>query len=226
MSEAAQRAKAQAWLGSYTKASRWMARWDLPALLEQHGGLVKVPGFFPEHVAEEALRILQGIGEQEWLPTEAADDAAANNIHHSFKSTKRGPGLEALLRVFTLLLPDQLHALSAARYLRSDGIAPHDDRAYTPVQLDTGKVISCSRDIAVIWYGCREWSPHMGGVLRDLQTGEREKQNQNRPMMLQKRAQTPPPPAEYKGQSQNMAQRCTASVPLQARSMSQSGTPS
>ena len=119
MIEAAKRLEAQAWLKSYSKASKWLARWDLPALLEQHHGLVKVSRFFPEHVAEEALRILEGIGEQQWLPTEATEDVASNNIHHSFRSTKQGPGLEALLRAFTLLLPDQLHALSAARYCRT-----------------------------------------------------------------------------------------------------------
>lgn len=42
------------------------------------------------------------------------------------------------VRAITLLLPEQFHAFSAARYDRTHHIAPHDDRAYTPVQLDTG----------------------------------------------------------------------------------------
>lgn len=45
---------------------------------------------------------------------------------------------QALLRAFSLICPDQLNAFSAARYERGHHIAPHDDRAYTPVRLDTG----------------------------------------------------------------------------------------
>ena len=84
-----------------------------------------------------------------------------NNIAHRFWSIKGGApapssgggspsaALEALLRAFSLLLPDQFNAFSVARYERGHHIAPHDDRAYTPVMLDSG--------------GCRErvsqWLP-------------------------------------------------------------------
>lgn len=165
-------ARAQAWLASYSRSSRWLEKWDLPRLLDEHGGLVKIPAFFPDHVAEEALRIVAAIPARLWVPTEAEHDAAANNIRHSFASTKRsGPGLDALFRVLTLLLPGQLHALSAARYAAADGIAPHDDRAFTPVQMDSGAVVSCSRDVAVIYYLTKGWEERMGGVLVDLETG-------------------------------------------------------
>lgn len=53
-------------------------------------------------------------------------------------ATGGGPALEALLRAFSLLAPEQFNAFSAARYETDHHIAPHDDRAYTPVQLDSG----------------------------------------------------------------------------------------
>lgn len=122
--------------------------------------------------------------------------------------------IDAVVRVVGLLLPGQLNAFSAARYDRTHHIAPHDDRAYTPVQLDTGthcpalcvlctpastheegaqgarqlgaasrpgkhactlycggtmqcsdwlcsttagEVITCSREIGVIWYLTQDW---------------------------------------------------------------------
>lgn len=57
---------------------------------------------------------------------------------HNAGATGGGPALEALLRAFSLLAPDQFNTFSAARYETDHHIAPHDDRAYTPVQLDTG----------------------------------------------------------------------------------------
>jgi hypothetical protein len=75
-----------------------------------------------------------------------------NNIAHRFWSVKApgggrkggrsDPALEALLRAFTVLLPDHLSAISAARYERDHHIAPHDDRAYTPVLLDSGEILA------------------------------------------------------------------------------------
>lgn len=64
----------------------------------------------------------------------ATEDYTQNNISHRFDSTKQAKGLDAVTRLFTLLRPDSLHAFSAARYCRSDHIAPHDDRAYTQVR--------------------------------------------------------------------------------------------
>lgn len=142
-----------------------------------------------------------------------AQDYTHNNIAHAFWSVKPADddgALEALLRAFSLLAPDQLHAFSAARYERGHHIAPHDDRAYTPVRLDTGarrglewgqrgarstawravllpaaadhhpaclppacacagEVVSCSRDLTVVYYLTKDWTEAMGGCLVDLE---------------------------------------------------------
>jgi len=84
-------------------------------------------------------------------------------------STKKAKNLEAVSRVLSLLLPESLHVFSAAKYTGSDHIAPHDDRAFTQVLLEDGRVISCSRDIAVIVYLSPQWSKEQGGVLLDLE---------------------------------------------------------
>lgn len=165
--------KALAWLNSYSKVSRWLAQWDVPQLLEANDGFFKIPNFLPPAVAEEALRIVERIPESNWLPTAADQDYSShNNIEHSFLSTKQGPNLEELLRVFMLLLPEHLNVFSAAKYQRSDRIAPHDDKAFTPIRMaDTGEVVLCSRDITMVYYLAKDWKPEMGGAFIDLVTG-------------------------------------------------------
>ncbi len=89
--------------------------------------------------AEAVLQVLQAIPTQKWNATVAGEDYAHNNISHQFWSTKHASAIvDAVVRVISLLLPGQLNAFSAARYDTSHHIAPHDDRAYVPVQLDTG----------------------------------------------------------------------------------------
>lgn len=54
----------------------------------------------------------------EWNATSADDDVTRNNIEHGFLSTKdpsAAPGLEQLLRLFLVLMPDELHSFSVAR---------------------------------------------------------------------------------------------------------------
>jgi hypothetical protein len=66
--------------------------------------------------------------------TAADDDYTHNNISHSFLSSKSA-ALEAVFRVFTLLLPDGQCDFSAAKYGQQGHIKPHDDRAYTQVRV-------------------------------------------------------------------------------------------
>jgi hypothetical protein len=51
--------------------------------------------------------------------TAAGDDYVHNNIKHEFLSVKQGPPeLQAVFRVFTLLMPDSLFTFSAAKYCK------------------------------------------------------------------------------------------------------------
>ena len=122
---------------SYAVANAWMSQYNIEALVEAGGGLCRISNFLPEHIAEGILEIVASVPEAKWNETAASDDYTHNNISHSFKSTKgdgRGDlGVDAVCRLFSLLQPGALNAFSAARYMRSDHIAPHDDRAYTPV---------------------------------------------------------------------------------------------
>jgi hypothetical protein len=125
----------RAWVRCYPAVSRWLARFgDLHQLLDEHGGMVRIPDFLPPHVADGILGVLQAIPEAEWNMTAARQDYTNNNIDHEFWSTKSGGrGLDEVLRLFSALLPAQYSTFSAARYDAAHHIAPHDDRAYTEV---------------------------------------------------------------------------------------------
>lgn len=45
----------------------------------------------------------------------SAEDYRQNNISHSFSSVKQANGLDAVIRLFTLVRPEALHAFSAAK---------------------------------------------------------------------------------------------------------------
>mmetsp|Transcript_17382 Transcript_17382/g.29791 ORF Transcript_17382/g.29791 Transcript_17382/m.29791 type:complete len:484 (+) Transcript_17382:80-1531(+) len=160
------------WLDSYSKVSKWMERYDLETLLEESGGLVKISNFLPRHVAEGVLTDLQNIPDHQWNATEASADYTNNNINHSFKSAKSAKGLERIFRTLSLLLPDALWTFSSAKYQQSDHIEAHDDRAYTDVKMEDGKIMLCSRDIACIFYLTQDWKAEYGGLLVDLESPE------------------------------------------------------
>ncbi|PNH05048.1 hypothetical protein TSOC_008726 [Tetrabaena socialis] len=77
-------------------------------------------------------------------------------------------------RLFSLLRPGALCSFSAAKYCKSDHIAPHDDRAYTQVRLDSGRVITASRTLA-------DWRDEYGGVLLDLEDAAAARDGRGRP---------------------------------------------
>lgn len=78
--ERTQAREALAWLGSYSRVSKWMRRHS--SILErlEETGLLVIDGLFPPGVAEGVLAILQGIGE--WNSTSASEDYTHNNIEH------------------------------------------------------------------------------------------------------------------------------------------------
>lgn len=62
------------WINSYPIASKWLEQYDIVDLLEQNGGLVKIPNFLPEHVAEGIYQTLTNIPESQWNNTAARED--------------------------------------------------------------------------------------------------------------------------------------------------------
>lgn len=142
MSKKTKHQRAIRWLDDYETCNDLINKkiaYDIRKLLKKHGGLVRIPDFLPDFVAEYALSLVQAIND-EWRPTEARQDYSQNNISHHFSSVKdrHAPQLEPLIRLFSLISPEQFHAFSAAKYVATDHIEPHDDKAYTDVQLDNG----------------------------------------------------------------------------------------
>jgi Rps23 Pro-64 3,4-dihydroxylase Tpa1-like proline 4-hydroxylase len=173
---------AMEWLEDYGAVTNHLGQFDFDKLLEKGQGLCRIENFLPEHVADYISDTLKRIPQEKWLDTAAEEDDATNNIRHAFFSTKEaGPALEAILRLFSVIFPDDLSVFSAAKYMgqHSHCITRHDDRAYVPVKMeDTGQVVSCSRDVAIIYYlgdgDTKEWRKDMGGLLIDCEDGDRE----------------------------------------------------
>ncbi|GLC38925.1 hypothetical protein PLESTB_000462000 [Pleodorina starrii] len=157
------------WINNFKVASSWIEKHDVERAVDANGGLVRIENFLPEFVAEGILATVAAVPEERWNDTSASTDYRQNNISHSFSSVKHARGLDAVVRLFSLVRPDSLNAFSAAKYCKQDHIAPHDDRAYTQVQLDNGRVIITSRTLAVIYYLTRDWREEYGGVLVDLE---------------------------------------------------------
>ncbi|KXZ57006.1 hypothetical protein GPECTOR_1g909 [Gonium pectorale] len=156
-------------MNNYRLASACIAKHDVEGAVERAGGLVRIENFLPEFVAEGILATIEAVSDEQWNETSAREDYTHNNIDHSFSSVKQARGLDAVTRLFSLVRPGALNSFSAARYCRSDHIAPHDDRAYTQVRLDNGRVITTSRTLAVIYYLTKDWREEYGGVLLDLE---------------------------------------------------------
>jgi hypothetical protein len=176
------RLRAQRWLSSYSSYQRWLTKLyakldvpDLETLVARNNGIVRVEDVLPDHVAMEALRVVQAVPDRYWNDTSAGEDHRRNNIRHSFQSTKAAPGCDVLLRLFQSMRPDELSSFSVGKYCRADGIAPHDDKQYTQVAIEGSKekVVTCSRTMAVVYYLTKGWSAQMGGELVDLETGVR-----------------------------------------------------
>uniref|UniRef100_A0A7S1IN91 Prolyl 4-hydroxylase alpha subunit domain-containing protein n=1 Tax=Eutreptiella gymnastica TaxID=73025 RepID=A0A7S1IN91_9EUGL len=157
----------QEWMNHYPCVKRWMAQYRLRRLIQEGNGIVKIRDFLPPHVAHGVLKLLEAIPAKKWTPTEAARDYQHNNISHQFWSTKTARGLPDFFRVLSLLLPESLWTMSTAKYVQSNHIEPHDDRAYTNVQMEDGSVHECSREIGVIYYLTKDWKPEYGGHFVD-----------------------------------------------------------
>lgn len=146
-----------------------MSKYDIQTLLKENNGLARVSNFFPKAVAEALREKVLSMPTKKWIRTTATRDHKYNNIAHEFYSIKHENCVALVARVLSLLAPEHFYTFSAAKYVYGHHIEPHDDRAYADVQMDTGGIVQCSRDIAVIIYLTKNWTKEDGGLLLDLE---------------------------------------------------------
>ena len=145
------------WMEDYNAVTSYFERYsNLGERVEQHGGLLRVEHFLPKEIATCIFETLRDIPDSIWIETAAKEDASRNNINHCFYSCKTGTvHLDLILRLFSVIFPDELSVFSAAKYVGENNhcIERHDDRAYVPVKMeDTGKVVMCCRKMALVYY--------------------------------------------------------------------------
>ena len=76
------------WLKDRDTVSKWVAQYDLPALLEQGSGIVRIADFLPGFVADGMLGHMEGLPQQCWALQHSAPDYVETNISHSFSSAQ------------------------------------------------------------------------------------------------------------------------------------------
>eukprot|EP01101_Sappina_pedata_P000904 TRINITY_DN11046_c0_g1_i1.p1 TRINITY_DN11046_c0_g1~~TRINITY_DN11046_c0_g1_i1.p1 ORF type:complete len:391 (+),score=101.59 TRINITY_DN11046_c0_g1_i1:43-1215(+) len=63
----------------------------MESMLDSAGGILRIPDFLPRDIAEKLATVVESIGDQEWILTEAIRDATQNNVDHRFFSSKTFP---------------------------------------------------------------------------------------------------------------------------------------
>jgi len=169
------------WLDDDAATSAWIKRaeLDLKHQLKVGNGIAKISGLLPEYVAEGVRLVLEGVPSDSWERAgmgEHDDTGCVDRVQHGFAILEVEPH-EVLLgvsRLLSQLLPGTLPNFSAARYTKSDHIAPHDDlvpESYTASEVE--RIITAyggSTDSA----SCPFRSDRTRLRLREASTGFRE----------------------------------------------------
>lgn len=154
------------WICDRERVVAWMSKYDLPQLIRQGNGLVRIQNFLPALVAEGMLDLLTSLPDPEWCIQESKSAADTPEADHKFMSAQHFNGGEEMMRVFSMLLPSRMYTFSAGKYQRSCHIEPHDDTAKLDIDVE-GIEVRHVRDIAVIFYLTKNWRDEYGGVLID-----------------------------------------------------------
>eukprot|EP01129_Flabellula_baltica_P004651 TRINITY_DN1635_c0_g1_i1.p1 TRINITY_DN1635_c0_g1~~TRINITY_DN1635_c0_g1_i1.p1 ORF type:complete len:252 (+),score=58.02 TRINITY_DN1635_c0_g1_i1:309-1064(+) len=161
------------WCNDFESVMSWMSQYNLEQLLEENNGICKISNFLPDDIARQAYELVKSIPLDEWAMTEAQRDYGKNNIDHKFYSLKGDERIEDFLRLFICLQDfERFSSFSAGCYLEGHFIESHDDRAYVDVLEESGDILTCSRDIACIYYMTDDWKEEDGGWLVDNETGD------------------------------------------------------
>lgn len=125
---------AQRWLDDSAKVKPWLRKLalDLPKRLAENNGIAKIRGILPPEVADGVRQALDALPADEWEQTGSGsrdDSGYADSVVHRFAITEveRHEVLLGAARLLAKLLPGTLPNFAAAKYTRSDRIAPHDD---------------------------------------------------------------------------------------------------
>lgn len=92
-------------------------RYALRALVDRHGGFVKIPNLLPLHIAEYLASSLEAIPLSRWRQVQVQGDGDPNLAAHNFRVLGREDAeASAVLRLLTLLEPGAEFTLSAGLY--------------------------------------------------------------------------------------------------------------
>eukprot|EP00927_Polykrikos_kofoidii_P041758 TRINITY_DN3560_c0_g1_i4.p1 TRINITY_DN3560_c0_g1~~TRINITY_DN3560_c0_g1_i4.p1 ORF type:complete len:461 (+),score=57.92 TRINITY_DN3560_c0_g1_i4:61-1383(+) len=195
-------ADAKAWLEDEDAIRRWAKEHDLNRLVKESGGFVRIRNVLPDVVAEWALDAFLRLPAKAWERTSAPhrdDGGYADSIPHHFDlfELESHEAMLSIARLLWRLLPQTVPNFTAARYGTTDHIAPHDDlvlERYSSREVHNlakiydrdrswngGALHSASwrgtktfeRQYAAVYYLNKDWPANSGGLLVDLETGQK-----------------------------------------------------
>ncbi len=76
------------WIEDYDTVAQWIGQYDLRSLLQQSPGLLRIPNFLPDFVAQGLLTQLESLPDKHWALQHSSPDYVATNISHRFNSSQ------------------------------------------------------------------------------------------------------------------------------------------
>lgn len=110
------------WLRDAKSVREWASALNLETLLAETDGIVSIPDFFPDFVAEGALQAIRRVHSREWQLSRKQEYGDAD---HSFQANDTADTIPEIIRALSNLFPALTPTFSAGRYSRADHIAAH-----------------------------------------------------------------------------------------------------
>ena len=110
------------WLRDAKSVREWASALNLETLLAKTDGIVSIPDFFPDFVAEGALQAIRRVHSREWQLSRKQEYGDAD---HSFRANDTADTIPEIIRALSNLFPALTPTFSAGRYSRADHIAAH-----------------------------------------------------------------------------------------------------
>ncbi|CAK9044503.1 unnamed protein product [Durusdinium trenchii] len=149
---------------------------DLRSILLEHGGLIRVSDFLPQHKAHEAKETLHALQKSYWVESSSSayEGELVESATHSFFRYD-GDQLDNIVEHIRSMAPDDFPSFQAAMYQNGGNLCAHDDSNYFIVdkadrnqnqKFPAGSLLF--RKIAVIYYLSKDWKTDYGGALVDM----------------------------------------------------------